>query len=110
MSAVQVEAYGSEKGELSVDDITNVLKTHDTERVGRNKGLQNDVPQKEGYGWFLLFCSHDFCMCLKILCALIWWNTFQSGLISGSLHVGNYILRFEIQEHGCKDGMQFDSQ
>ena len=24
----QVEAYGSEKGQLSVDDITNVLKKH----------------------------------------------------------------------------------
>lgn len=97
MSAVQVEAYGSEKGDLSVDDITNVLKTHGTERVA------------EGGLWLVsVVCSHDFCMCLKILCALIWRNTFQSGLISRSLHVDNYILRFEIQEHGYKDGMQFD--
>ena len=29
----EVEAYGSEKGQLSVDDITNVLK-----KLGRKKG------------------------------------------------------------------------
>lgn len=84
MSAVQVEAYGSEKGELSVDDITNVLKTHGTERVGRNKGLQNDVPQKEGYGWFPLFAGMTFA-CVGRYC-VHWFGGTHSSRDSSAVH------------------------
>ena len=84
MSAVQVEAYGSEKGELSVDDITNVLKTHDKERVGRNKGLQKDVPQKEGYAWFPLFAVMTFA-CVWRYC-MHWFGGTHSSRDSSAVH------------------------
>ena len=71
----KVEAYGSEKGDLSVDDITNVLKIHGKRMVCFWQGLQKHVLNALGVGgvtwccWFLLFVrknDFDMCLCLKI--------------------------------------------
>lgn len=52
ISHFKVEAYGSEKGSLSVDDITSILKIHGMEDNSSSKLLQ---PQGAGASIVLLY-------------------------------------------------------